>query len=198
MNEVVLPNAGHQDNVRVLPGVPGIWIFILLDMSFFSVLFLAYILERAKQPALFAASQEQLNITLGLFNMLVLLTSSWFVALAVHAVRLGRNRQASVLLVAGLVCGLVFVGVKIVEYSQKFAMGITPLTDGFFMLYFSLTFFHFLHVIVGIVVLAVLALKTRKGTYGAGRAVGIEMGATYWHMVDLIWIMLFPLLYMVK
>jgi nitric oxide reductase NorE protein len=183
---------------RMLPGVPGIWIFVLMDMGFFAMLFLSFVLERAKQPVLFAASQAHLNVSLGLFNMLVLLTSSWFVAMAVHAVRLGRSRQASYLLLAGLACGLVFAAVKVVEYGQKFSAGITPLTDGFFMLYFVMTFLHCLHVIAGVVVLAILALKTRKGVYGVGRAAGIEMGATYWHMVDLLWIMLFPLLYMAK
>lgn len=196
MNQAVLTGTERGKNVRILPGVPGIWIFILLDMGFFAVLFLAYVLERAKQPALFATSQDQLNLGLGLFNMLVLLTSSWFAALAVHGVRQGRDRLASRLLAGALLCGLVFAVVKLVEYGQKFSAGITPLTDGFFMLYFSLTFFHFLHVIVGILVLTVLALKTAKGAYGPGRATGIEMGATYWHMVDLLWIMLFPLIYM--
>jgi nitric oxide reductase NorE protein len=198
MSETMTAGAVHGAKERVLPGVPGIWIFVLMDMGFFAMLFLAYVLERAKQPALFAASQEHLNVGLGLFNMLVLLTSSWFVAMAVQALRLGRSRQASGLLLAGLACGLLFAAVKVVEYGQKFAAGITPLTDGFFMLYFVLTFLHCLHVIVGVVVLAILALQARKGAYGAGSTAGIEMGATYWHMVDLLWIMLFPLLYMAR
>jgi nitric oxide reductase NorE protein len=195
MSESLYSGAVRGAEERLLPGVPGIWIFVLMDMGFFAMLFLAYVLERAKQPALFAASQEQLNVGLGLFNMLVLLSSSWLVAMAVQALRLGRSRQASGLLLAGLACGLLFAALKVVEYGQKFAAGITPLSDGFFMLYFVLTFLHCLHVIAGVVVLAILALKTREG---AGRVVGIEMGATYWHMVDLLWIMLFPLLYMAR
>ncbi len=195
MSESLYSGAVRGAEERLLPGVPGIWIFVLMDMGFFAMLFLAYVLERAKQPALFAASQEQLNVSLGLFNMLVLLSSSWLVAMAVQALRLGRSRQASGLLLAGLACGLLFAALKVVEYGQKFAAGITPLSDGFFMLYFVMTFLHCLHVIAGVVVLAILALQTREG---AGRVVGIEMGATYWHMVDLLWIMLFPLLYMAR
>lgn len=195
MSETLTAGAARGTEARVLPGVPGIWIFVLMDMGFFAMLFLAFVLERAKQPALFAASQEHLNVSLGLFNMLVLLTSSWFVAMAVQALRLGRSRLASALLPAGLACGLVFAAVKVVEYGQKFSVGITPLTDGFFMLYFVLTFLHCLHVIAGVVVLAVLGLKARRG---AQSVTGVEMGATYWHMVDLLWIMLFPLLYMAR
>lgn len=183
---------------RVLPGVPGIWIFILLDMSFFSVLFLSYVTERAAQPAIFTASQGQLNVPLGLCNMLVLLTSSWLVAQAVYSARLGRNRAAGGLLLAALGCALVFIGIKLLEYGQEFAQGITPLTDGFFMLYFSLTLFHFLHVLVGCAVLAILSRNTRRGAYGIGQSTGLETGATYWHMVDLLWIMLFPLLYLAR
>ncbi|MDY7533074.1 cytochrome c oxidase subunit 3 family protein [Pseudomonas sp. Bout1] len=187
-----------MNRTRVLPGVPGIWIFILLDMLFFSVLFLAYGMERARQPQLFAAAQAQLNVALGLCNMLVLLTSSWLVAQAVHAIRLGRTRAGKRLLVAALCCALVFAAVKLVEYGQEFSRGITPLTDSFFTLYFSLTFFHFLHVLAGSVVLAILARNTGLCAYDSGRTSGLETGATYWHMVDLIWIMLFPLLYLAK
>ncbi|WP_296257828.1 MULTISPECIES: cytochrome c oxidase subunit 3 family protein [unclassified Pseudomonas] len=184
--------------VRVLPGVTGIWIFILLDMTFFSVLFLAYVTERSGQVALFTASQAQLNVPLGLCNMLVLLTSSWLVAQAVHGARRGQRRAAGWLLLAAIACAVAFIGIKAFEYSEEFSRGITPLTNGFFMLYFSLTFFHVLHVLVGCAVLAVMARNTWQGAYGVGRTSGLETGATYWHMVDLLWIMLFPLLYLAK
>lgn len=181
-----------------LPGVPGIWIFVMLDLLFFGMLFLAYLVERAGQPALFARSQASLNLQLGLLNMLVLLTSSWFVALAVHAVRAGHTVRAAWLLRTALACALVFVAVKLVEYGQKLAAGISPLTDGFFMLYFVMTFFHFMHVLAGAVVLGVVARNAGRGAYSSGAHTGLEIAATYWHMVDLLWIMLFPLLYMAR
>lgn len=198
MNNTASTPLRRRTESPVLPGAPGIWIFILLDMLFFSVLFLAYVAERTNQPGLFATSQEQLNITLGLFNMLVLLTSSWFVALAVHAARRDRREQTLWLLVAAFLCGLIFALVKIAEYFQKFKVGVSMLTNDFFMFYFTLTFIHFLHVIAGMVVLTVMALNARNGAYSARKCTGIETGGTYWHMVDLLWIMLFPLLYMAR
>ena len=181
---------------RHLPGHPGIWIFVLIDMSVFGLLFLVYALTRYDQPALFAKSQQALDVVLGLVNMVVLLTSSWFVALAVQCARANQNIQTTVMLVLGMLCGLIFAVIKIVEYTTKLNAGISMLTNDFFMYYYILTFIHFMHVLAGVVVLGVMAAKVRRGGYGAGNTQGIETGATYWHMVDLLWVMLFPLLYM--
>jgi nitric oxide reductase NorE protein len=183
---------------RRLPGVPGIWIFVLLDMAFFGVLILAFLVERSRQAVQFEQSQAALNLNLGLVNMLVLLTSSWLVALAVHAARVQRGLACAWLLRGGFLCALVFAVLKLVEYGQKIGAGITPLSDGFYMLYFVMTFLHFLHVCAGMVVLWILARHAAAGAYDTGVHTGLESGATYWHMVDLLWIMLFPLLYMAR
>lgn len=183
---------------RLLPGFNGIWVFIILDLIFFAVFFLSYLQERASRVAAFNAAQESLNVPLGLVNMILLLTSSWFVAMAVGAVKAGRAIQAARLLYLGAGLGAGFVLIKLFEYGEKWQAGISILTDEFFMFYFSLTFFHFLHVLVGLFLLLRLARRTRAGLYGPGRMHGLESAAVYWHMVDLLWIMLFPLLYMAR
>lgn len=197
MNDIVASRTATRDKVRRLPGVEGIWIFVLIDMSVFALLFLSYVLERVNQPALFARSQQVLDVRLGLINMVVLLTSSWLVALAVHAARENRQKLAARFLSLAFVCGLTFAVIKVFEYTLKFQAGISMLTNDFFMFYFIMTFIHFLHVLAGMVVLAIMAMKARRGGYGGEEHVqGLEVGATYWHMVDLLWVMLFPLLYM--
>jgi len=183
---------------RLLPGFNGIWVFVILDLIFFAVFFLSYLQERASRVAAFNAAQESLNVPLGLVNMILLLTSSWFVAMAVGAVKAGRTIQAARLLYLGAGLGAGFVLIKLFEYGEKWQAGISILTDEFFMFYFSLTFFHFLHVLVGLGLLLRLARRTRAGLYGPGRMHGLESAAVYWHMVDLLWIMLFPLLYMAR
>ncbi|QGZ31190.1 cytochrome c oxidase subunit 3 [Stutzerimonas stutzeri] len=188
--------AGKQE--RVLPGLNGIWVFVILDLTFFAVFFLSYLMERSSRVELFNTSQESLNVPLGLINMLVLLTSSWFVAMAVAAVREGQTRRAVRLLYAGAGLGVGFVLIKLFEYYEKLQVGISPLTNEFFMFYFSLTFFHFLHVLVGLLVLIRLARRYQAGLYRRGQVHGLETAAVYWHMVDLLWIMLFPLLYMAR
>lgn len=188
--------AGKRE--RLLPGLNGIWVFVILDLTFFAVFFLSYLMERASRVELFNTSQESLNVPLGLINMLVLLTSSWFVAMAVAAVREGQTRRAVRLLYAGAGLGVGFVLIKLFEYFEKLQVGIFPLTNEFFMFYFSLTFFHFLHVLVGLLVLIRLARRYQAGLYRLGQVHGLETAAVYWHMVDLLWIMLFPLLYMAR
>lgn len=182
----------------LLPGINGIWVFVILDLTFFAVFFLSYLLERASRVELFNTAQESLNVPLGLINMIVLLTSSWFVAMAVAAVREGKTRLAVRLLYAGAGLGVGFVLIKLFEYFEKLQAGISPLMNEFFMFYFSLTFFHLLHVLVGLFVLIRLARRYQAGLYRPGEVHGLETAAVYWHMVDLLWIMLFPLLYMAR
>lgn len=192
MNAVGVRPAGR------LPGYQGIWVFVLIDLSLFGFLFLAYCLARFEHPQAFAESQQTLDIVLGLVNLSLLLTSSWWVALAVDAARHQRQQAATRLLVLGWLCGLGFVVIKLIEYRAKFKAGISMLSNDFFMFYFITTFFHFLHVLGGMVILAVISSKARKGAYAHGNTAGIESGAIYWHMVDLLWVMLFPLLYLAR
>lgn len=179
-----------------LPGNTGIWVFILVDLIFFAMLFLSFVMERSGKAALFAASQKTLNFELGLVNTLILLTSSWLVVLAVEAARAGKQKMVPRFLMLAIACGLAFIAIKIFEYSAKFSVGISMLTNDFFMFYFLVTGIHFVHVIAGTGVLTFIVHRAKSGAYQPGQVQGIEMAAVYWHMVDLLWVMLFPLIYL--
>lgn len=183
---------------RRLPGVEGVWVFVAADSAMFCFLFASFMQVRSADPATAEASRQALNPDFGGVNTLILLTSSWFVILAVQAAQADRSRESARWLITAFACGLAFMVSKAIEYAQKFAVGLTPNTNGFFMYYFSLTGLHLAHVIAGTVVLLVLWRKAGSGAYGSGNMRGIEAGATYWHMVDFLWIMIFPLLYLVR
>lgn len=193
MAEATSPQAERKAH---LPGEAGIWLFILGDMIIFGMFFVAFIYYRAQAPALFDASQARLNADLAVVNTLLLLTSSLFVVLAVEAVRRNLVARARRLLMAAWLCGAGFVVIKIVEYREKSAQGINLLTDDFFMYYYMYTGIHLVHVLLGLAFLAWLIAKCRTAT--AADTPSFEVGASFWHMVDLLWIMLFPLLYLVK
>jgi len=179
-----------------LPGEDGIWLFILGDMIVFGMFFVAFIFYRAQEPTLFDASQARLNADLAVVNTLLLLTSSLFVVLAVESVRRDLVARARRLLIVAWLCGAGFVVIKVIEYREKSAQGINLLTDDFFMYYYMYTGIHLVHVLLGLAFLAWLIAKCRTAT--AADTPSFEVGASFWHMVDLLWIMLFPLLYLVK
>jgi nitric oxide reductase NorE protein len=182
---------------RRLPGVEGVWVFVFADMTMFAVMFLSFMIDRHKNPALFEQSRQALNLDLGGINTLILLTSSMLVVLAIDALRHDRSGLAPRFFALAMGCGFAFMLSKAIEYTEKFRAGITLLTNDFFMYYFVLTGIHLVHVIAGNVVLAVLWLKSRS-RQGGGSLSLYECGATYWHMVDLLWVCLFPLLYLVR
>ncbi|WP_293393617.1 cytochrome c oxidase subunit 3 family protein [Nevskia sp.] len=176
----------------------GVWVFVLADMCFFGVLFVSFMQERIKQGALFETARHTLNPDFGGINTLILLTSSWFVVLAVDAAKRDRLATIPKLLLAAMLCGIAFGISKAIEYGGKLAAGITPMSNDFYMFYFSLTGIHLLHVIGGCVMLTVFWLKARRGEFDSRNMKVLESGATYWHMVDLLWIFLFPLLYLLR
>jgi nitric oxide reductase NorE protein len=178
---------------RRLPGVDGVWVFIGADAVIFAILFLSFMGDRHADPALFAASRRTLNADLGGLDTLILLTSSWLVALAIRALAGGETRRAPRFLLGGALTGLAFVISKSVEYGEKFAAGITPATDAFYMWYFTLTGIHLAHVLVGTGLLTYVWLRVRRGRVDL---VVPECVASFWHLVDLLWIILFPLLYL--
>lgn len=169
--------------------------FIFGDMMMFSVFFIVFAYYRQQEVALFQASRLHLNIEFGVINTLLMLSSSWFVASAVRMARAGRARTASFLFGGGFMCGFCFGVVKFFEYGQKFHAGITPATNDFFMYYFIFTGIHFIHVLIGMGVLVFLSRHVRSGPLNAERIRNIESGASFWHVVDLLWIVLFALLY---
>lgn len=181
------------------PGDLAIWFFILAELLAFAVFFLAYAFARARHVELFNAMQTQVDRNAGALNTVLLISGSWCVARAVAAVEgRGNSRDGARWLAGGILCGAGFLVVKGFEYAAKFGAGINLSTNTFWMFYLSLTFFHFMHVILGMVILVVLWHQTRRGHYGPGRANGLESGAAYWHMVDLVWIILFPLVYVMR
>lgn len=183
---------------RRLPGVEGVWVFIGADSVIFAILFLSFMQDRHQNPALFEASRHALNMNLGGIDTLILLTSSWSVALAVQAIKRNEIRREPGLLFGGAVAGLLFVVSKSFEYVEKFAHGIGPGTNPFFMWYFTLTGIHLVHVVVGICLLAYLFVRSRRGIHHPLHRAVPESVASFWHLVDLLWIVLFPLLYLMK
>jgi nitric oxide reductase NorE protein len=178
--------------------VDGVWVFIGADSVIFAILFLSFMHDRAKNPAVFEASRHALNMNLGGIDTLILLTSSWSVALAVQAMKRDLVEREPLLLFGGALTGLLFVVSKSFEYFQKFSHGINPGTNPFFMWYFTLTGIHLIHVVVGTSLLTYLFVRSRRGTYDHLHKSVPESVASYWHLVDLLWVVLFPLLYLTK
>ena len=195
------PEALAQDSQAVtgqrrLAGDEGVWFFITADITMFAVFFALFVVERYKAVALFETSRQKLDPVLGVLNTLILLSSSWLVALAVHSARSGRRDAVQRYLTLGMLVGAGFAVSKIFEYWQKISHGITLLSNDFFMFYFALTGLHFLHFVIGMVVLAVCLAKSRTDALDQKYVVWIESSGCYWHMVDLLWIVLFPMLYL--
>lgn len=180
---------------RDLPGDLAMWCFILAELLVFGIFFVSYAFARAADVALFNASQLHLDRTLGLINTVLLITSSWFVVRAIDYLRRDQDRQGAHWLLAAMGCGALFLLLKGFEFVAKYEAGISMSTNTFYMFYLFLTFFHFMHVILGMVILGAIALKARRGGYSRADHGGAETGAAYWHMVDLVWIVLFPLIY---
>jgi nitric oxide reductase NorE protein len=180
---------------RYPPGDLAIWIFILAELAVFAAFFAAYAFTRMGNPELFDTYQQTLDRRAALVNTLALITSSYFVVRAMAAIREDDSRGCVHWLLAALAMGLLFLVVKGAEYGHHFGAGVRLSTNRFYMFYLSLTFFHFMHVILGMVILAAVALKAQRGGYSAAEHTGVETGASYWHMVDLVWLILFPLVY---
>lgn len=183
------PNSSKQASVE-----NGLWVFILGDMSLFGAFFAGFAWQAHVEPAVFAASARELLIGIGGINTLVLLTSSLFVVAAVHATKAGAFRPAARALAAALLCALLFAVLKVAEYSVEVSAGYTPSTNLFFTFYFVLTGIHLLHVLIGAVLLLTAWRGLRAGKPNVS-ARFVEGAGIYWHMVDLLWVVLFPLLY---
>jgi nitric oxide reductase NorE protein len=179
-------------------GDEGIWFFIAGDLCLFTVCFLLFMTGRIGAPAEFERSRETLHVSLGLVNTLVLLTSSYFMARAVAATRHRLRAQVRRNLSLALGIGSIFAVVKVFEYGSKFTVGITPVTNDFFMYYFVLTGLHVFHYLGGMAALLVTLVRARKTQLDAGYTRWIESVGVYWHMVDLIWVLLFPTLYLLR
>jgi nitric oxide reductase NorE protein len=179
-----------------LPGEEGIWVLILGDLLMFGLFFGTFMYYRALDLPTFAAGRLALSPLLGTINTLLLLASSWFVANALARCRADRWPEARRATRFAWLLGLGFVANKAIEYSSLLAQGLGPSQNDFFLFYFVLTGIHLVHVLIGLGVLAWMhARQAQVGAQAAG-LVAIECGALFWHLVDLLWIVLFTLLYL--
>ena len=199
----------------------GMWVFLITEVMFFGGLFLTYTINRSLYGAAFAASSQELDVRLGGINTAVLILSSLTMALAVWASQTGKRKQLIVFLIATLALGSVFLGIKSVEYADKFhhhlipgrnflfpAEKISPVlarqdaflnvhAQLFFSLYFGMTGLHALHMVVGVGLLLFLLRQAVRGRYTPQYNTPVEVCGLYWHFVDIVWIYLFPLLYLI-
>lgn len=174
------------------------WVFIFGDMTVFALLFSVYLYYRGQDVAVFNESQLQLNQTFGVVNTLVLLTSSLFVVTAVRTVRRDDLKLARWLTYGAIMCGFIFVINKVIEYGEKISNGLVPATNEFFMYFYVMTGLHLFHVAIGLALLWFFIKLTRRPALSGRDMSYLEGSASFWHMVDLLWIVIFPLLYLVK
>lgn len=198
MTVTATQQAAPSKRERRTPGEQGTWVFLLGDMLVFGAFFATFMVERSKDPELFDASRKTLHIGIGLTNTLVLLASSLCVVVAIGAIRAGARSIATKAVAAAVVCGLTFIGLKVFEYTSAVAAGHGAGANDFYLYYFILTGLHLFHVCVGLLVLTFLLTQTRRTHLSPTRMAVVEGGACFWHLVDLLWIVLFPLLYLVS
>ena len=187
----------------------GMWAFLVTEILFFGGLFLCYVVYRSNYPEAFASGSHHLDVFLGTVNTAVLIGSSLTMALAVHAAQLGHRKELVLFLLGTIVLGSVFLGIKGIEYAHKFEEHLVPGPffhfDGphaqhaqiFFSLYFAMTGLHAAHMVIGLGILIVLTIMAWRGKFSAVYYAPIEITGLYWHFVDIVWIFLFPLLYLI-
>ena len=190
--------AAPQRPTGRIPGESGTWVFLFGDMLVFGAFFVTFLVERAKEPEVFDAARTTLHIGVGVLNTLVLLTSSLFVVLAIAAMRTAATTLASRAVVAAIGCGLVFIALKVFEYVSLAGAGHGPGANHFYLYYFILTGLHLFHVCLGLGALAFMASQVRAPQLSPTRTALVEGAACFWHLVDLLWIFLFALLYLVS
>ena len=187
------PEGEEDDDWGPLSGLPGnpiMWLLIASELVVFGAIFIGFGFARLAEPQVFADGQNHLNRLAGAVNTMVLLTSGLCAALAVHYQSCNATAKARMAIAGAILLGLVFLMVKWVEYAEKFADGISTETSTFFMFYFLATGFHAMHVIFGILILLIVGWKNSIEN--------LVTGTAFWHMVDLIWVILFPLIYLMR
>lgn len=204
------PAHGHEAVEDMELNHLGMWLFLASEVLFFGALFTAYLIYRYLYPEAFAEGSRHLDLLLGGINTGILLLSSLTMALAVHAASTSNRRLLVGLLLATMLLGAAFLSIKGVEYLHKFQEGLFPSRELmgfvepqerplrlFYSLYFIMTGLHALHMIIGILVLGALAVLSWFGRYHARNYAPVELAGLYWHFVDIVWIFLFPLLYLI-
>jgi len=187
----------------------GMWVFLAQEVLFFGGIFAVYIIYRTLFPDAFAEASNHLDVTLGTFNTAVLIGSSLTMALAVHASQVGHRGPLVAWILLTMLLGSVFLGVKVYEYAHKWHENLVPgpwfqwhgefpqQAQIFYSLYFGMTGLHALHMIIGLGIMTWLVLAARAGRFGPDYHNPVEITGLYWHFVDIVWIFLFPLLYLI-
>jgi nitric oxide reductase NorE protein len=187
---------GPLETARFVPGQPDMWAFVLFEAFVFTAYFTVYVVSRARSPDLFLASQAHLDLRVGVVNTLLLLTSSLFVARCVQAAREGSYQAATTNAFLTMLFGFAFLVSKVREWAVGIGQGFTFTSDEFFSFYYFLTAIHFIHLLIGFVVLSVAVHQLRSPARRS--QVIVETCATYWHTIDFLWILIFALLYVMR
>lgn len=178
------------------PGGILIWMVVFIELITFMIALTAFVVQRNGDIQLFQDSQQLLNKNFGVINTLFLVTAGFFMANALYKLKQGDNPNSAKKIKVAILFGVLFLGLKGYEYVEKINHGIGLEFSEFFTYYWLLTGFHFIHVLVGLVILGVLLIHVQKGTYSDDYHEDVETGAIFWHMCDLIWLILFPILYL--
>lgn len=187
--------ADYAHKKTYMPGNMAVWILIYAEVTEFALFFIVFLIVRSHNPEIFQQGPAQLNTLAGVLNTLTLITSSFFMAKAVHAIKIGQKEQCLKWLWLVLAAGVVYCCIKTWEYHTNSVAGLTIRTNPYFSLYYYLTFNHLLHVLVGMATLLWVTIRAHFNAYSADDHEGLEGAACYWHMIDLVWIIIFPLLY---
>ncbi|HEX7253989.1 MAG TPA: cytochrome c oxidase subunit 3 family protein [Thermoanaerobaculia bacterium] len=188
----------------------GMWVFLVTEILFFGGLFLAYMIYRWENSLPFERASHHMNVVLGTLNTAVLICSSLTMAMAVHSAAVGRRKLLVTFLVATMILGAGFLGIKVIEYTDHIEHHLLPgprfhypipadarPAEIFFSLYFAMTGLHAIHMIVGLGILATLLVMASRGRFTPAYHTPVEISGLYWHFVDIVWIFLFPLLYLI-
>ena len=189
-------NVQPSESAYYPPGGLLIWIIVFLEFITFSAGIMVFLSFRQADLQLFNDSQQLLNSTFGMINTIVLITSGLLMATALGQLKSGNSKKAVFYISLTILFGLVFLILKGFEYNEKLELGLTFGHNRFFMFYWLLTGFHFIHVLVGVILLSYMRKKTKSGYYSSSNFEDVETVGVFWHMCDLIWIFLFPIIYL--
>jgi len=180
------------------PGGILIWIVLTVEIITFLLAIISFMYTRSQDVELFNSAQGHLNATLGTLNTILLITSGYFMAKTVSAIKKDENKKANQFILIAAVMGFLFLVIKGFEYYNKIDLGLTLRTNTFFTYYWFLTGFHFLHVSVGVILLLAIKPSIKNKTYNSKDFLDVETVATFWHMCDIIWILIFPVIYLMS
>ncbi len=187
----------NYKNIFYPPGGILIWMVILVEVITFTIALIVFAFQRQDAVSVFNSSQAMLNKTIGTINTIILLTSGYFMAEALHLLKSGNDEKSKIYMRFTIAFGIAFLVLKGFEYLQKLEHGINFRYNTFFTFYWMLTGFHFLHVLFGVILLTFVYLRIKKGVYSKNNFLDVETSASFWHMCDLIWMLLFPTLYLI-